>query len=141
MRHIPKSKKEQGDIPKKVGDYMPLEYFQRYLQNIVFGLNKVLCLDGTIDAFGGLYIIALNIQDPHKRIGYKFVTYIENHICNEIVFAQQGEREHFYVDVPSVGILKLVRMQLNRLMHSLGIINFQLLLQEYTILLIFLGIL
>ena len=87
LRHIPKSMKEQVDMPKKVGDYMPLGYFQRYLQNIVFGLSKVLGFDGTIDASGGLYIMALNIQDPPTNTGYDFVTYIANHIHSEIVSA------------------------------------------------------
>jgi hypothetical protein len=61
LRHIPKSRNEQGDIPKKLGDFVPLGNFQRYLQSIYFGLNKFLGSYGTMDATGGHYIMALNI--------------------------------------------------------------------------------
>lgn len=74
---------------------MPLELFQRYFQNIVFGLNKVLGSDRTMNTLGGHYAMELNIQCPNTNVGYDYVTYIINKIHDEIIVAQQGQLESF----------------------------------------------
>ena len=61
----------------------------------MFGLIKVLGLDFTMNASGGLYIKMLNIQDPHTNVGYDFFTYRINHIHDEIVAAKEGRMENF----------------------------------------------
>ncbi len=88
-RHIPPTKKNVGKIPKKkdLDKYMPLKFFQRYFKNTVFGINKVLGLDGTMEALGGHYIMPLNIQDPNHNIGYDFVDIIIESIHKEITTA------------------------------------------------------
>ena len=70
---------------------MPLEYFKY----TIFGLNKVLGSDGTMNATGSIYIIALDIQDIHTNVGYDFITHISNMIHNEIVSTQRGELKNF----------------------------------------------
>lgn len=87
-RHIPRSMKEKGEILKKVGDFMPLEYFRRYFQYTIFDLDKVTGLDRTMNGLGSLYIMALDIYDFHINVGYDFFTHIINFIHNEIVVAQ-----------------------------------------------------
>lgn len=74
-RHIPKVKKDVGEIPKKrdVDKSMPLDLFQRYFQNTGFGIDKALGSDGTMNALGAYYCMALNIQDPNHYVGYYFV--------------------------------------------------------------------
>lgn len=72
-----------------------MEYFKRYFQYTVFGLNKILGRDGTMNAEGGLYIISLDIQDMHTNVGYDFITHIINKIHNEMVCAQVGELKNF----------------------------------------------
>ena len=57
----------------------------------MYGLNKVLGMDGTTNAQGGVYIMALDIQDIQINVGYDFVTHITDMIHNEIVGAQIGE--------------------------------------------------
>ena len=71
----------------KLTKTMPLDYFRRYFQNIIFGLNKVLGIDGKMNAQGRIYIIALDIQDIYANVGYYFVTHISNMIHSEIVYA------------------------------------------------------
>ena len=89
-KNIPMSKKEKGKIPKKkeVDKIMPFEFFQRYFQNTIFGLNKVLGLDGTMNALRGHYVIELNIQNPNTNVGYDYVTYMIDKIHEEIIVAQ-----------------------------------------------------
>ena len=87
-RHIAQSLKDERLILKKVGDFVPLSYFRRYIQNTTFGLNKVLGSDGTINSSRGIYIIALNIQDIHTNVGYDFVTHISNMTHSEIIYVQ-----------------------------------------------------
>lgn len=90
-------KKNVGDIPKKKDSekIMPLEFFQRYFQNTVFGINKALGSDGTMNASGAYYVMALNIQDPNHNVGYDFVEYIIDSIHKEITATQQGELKDF----------------------------------------------
>lgn len=97
-RHIPIPKKEKGDILKKLRDFVPLVFFQRYLQNIFFCLNNVIGSDRTMDATVGHYIMALNIDDLYTNVGYDYVTYIANQIYDEIVVAQEGRLENFRFD-------------------------------------------
>ena len=89
-KHIPSVKKNVGEIPKKrdIEEIMPLEFFQRYFQNIVFGINKVLGSDGTMNALGWHYVMALNIQEPNTNFGYDYVIYIIKKIHDEINTAQ-----------------------------------------------------
>ena len=82
-RHIPKAekgkrKKEKGELPKKVWEFMPLEFFYKYFQFVGFGVDKVIGLDGTMNAPGYIYIMALGIQDSNQNIGYDFVIHIIN---------------------------------------------------------------
>ena len=60
-RHIIRDKLDIGDIPKKLTTIVPMEYFKPYFHNIFYGLNMVLGMDGTTNAQGGVYIIALDI--------------------------------------------------------------------------------
>ena len=87
FKHILRSKKDVGDLPKKLTETVPMEYFKSYFQYIVFGLNKILRIDGTMNAWGGIYIISLDIQDILTNVGYDFVTHITNMIHIEIVGA------------------------------------------------------
>lgn len=73
---------------------MSLEYFQRYLQNMMFSPNKVLGSDGNMNALGGHYVMVLNIQDPQTNIGYEYVTYIIIRIHDDIFVAQEGRLEN-----------------------------------------------
>ena len=50
----------------------------------MYGLNKVLGMDGTTNAQGGVYIMALDIQDIYINVEYDFVTHITDMIHNEI---------------------------------------------------------
>ena len=84
---------EKGELPKKIVDFMPLDFFSRYFQYTVFGIDKVIGLDGTMNAPGYIYIMALDIQDSHHNAGYDFVTHIVNVMHNEIVAAQKGDGE------------------------------------------------
>ena len=84
-RHIIRDRLDVGDIPKKMKTTMPMEYLKPYFQNIVYGLNKVLGMDGTNNSHGGVYIMALNIQDIHTNVGYDFATHMTNMIHNEII--------------------------------------------------------
>ena len=90
-KHIIRDGLEAGDISKKLTTTVPMEYFKPYFQNIVYRLNKVLGMDGTTNAQGGIYIMALDIQDIHTNVGYDFVTHMVDMIHNEIVSAQVGE--------------------------------------------------
>ena len=56
----------------------------------MYGLNMVLGMDGTANAQGGVYIMALDIQDIHTNIGYDFATHMIEMIHNEIVTTQIG---------------------------------------------------
>ena len=78
------------DIPKKkeIENFIPLEFFQRYFQNILFGINKALGSDGTINAMGVHYVMDLNIKDPNHNVGYNFVEYIIDRIDEEITTSQ-----------------------------------------------------
>lgn len=60
-RHIPKSKLEKVEMPKKVGDLMPLELFCKYFRYTIFGINKVIGIDGTNNASSYIYIIDFDI--------------------------------------------------------------------------------
>ena len=55
----------------------------------------VLGIDGTTNAQGGVYIMALDIQDIHTNVGYDFATHIIKMIHNEIVVAQVGGVHNF----------------------------------------------
>lgn len=48
----------KGEFPTKVTDFIPLKYFCAYFQKIVFRLNKILGVDGSMDASPALYVIA-----------------------------------------------------------------------------------
>ena len=61
----------------------------------MYGLNKVLGMDGTTNAQGGVYIMALDIQYINTNVGYDFVTHMNDMIHNEIVGAQRGELQNF----------------------------------------------
>ena len=73
-KHIPSTKRNVGYIPKRkdIDKCMPLEFFQRYFQNTMFGINTVLGLDGTMEALGGQHIMALNIQEKNHNIRLGF---------------------------------------------------------------------
>ena len=47
----------------------------------------VLGMDGTINVQGRVYIMALDIQDIHKNVGYDFATHMTDMIHNKIVDA------------------------------------------------------
>ena len=49
-RHIIWDRLDAGDIPKKLTTTMPMDYFMPYFQNMVYGLNMVLGMDGTTNA-------------------------------------------------------------------------------------------
>ena len=85
----------KGEFPKKVIDFIPLSYFCAYFQKIVFELNKLLGVDGSMDASPTLYVIALDIQDPHTNVGYDFGTFIDDSIHQKMVTAQQGDLGNF----------------------------------------------
>lgn len=72
LRHIPRSRDNQKNMrvefPKIVTDLIPLSYFCAYFQKTVFGLNKLLGVDGSMDASPALYVLALDIHDPHTLV-------------------------------------------------------------------------
>lgn len=94
-RHIPNSKLEKGEMPKKVGDLMPPQFFCKFFRYTIFGINKVIGIDGTNNAPSYIYIITLDIQDPKHNVGYDFMEYIINRMHDEIVAAQNGELGNF----------------------------------------------
>lgn len=94
-RHIPKEKKEKGELPKKVGELMPLNFFYKYFKYTIFGINKLVGVDDIMNAPGYIYIMTLDIQDPVNNAGYDFVEYIINKMHEEIVVIQKGELENF----------------------------------------------
>ena len=49
-RHIIRDRLEVGDISKKLTTTVPMEYFKPYFQNIGYGLNMVLGMDGMANA-------------------------------------------------------------------------------------------
>ena len=57
-------------------------------------MNKVLDSDGTINALGGHYVMAFNIQDANTNVEYDYVTYIIDKIHEEIIAAQKGQLEN-----------------------------------------------
>ena len=77
----------KGEFPKNGTDFIPLSYFCAYFQKTVFGLNKLLGVDGSMDASLALYVIALDIQDPHTNVGYDFGTFIADSIHQQMVIA------------------------------------------------------
>ena len=77
----------KGEFSQKVTDFIPLSYFCAYFQKIVFGLNKLLGVDGSMDASPALHVIALDIEDPHTNVGYDFGTFIADSIHQQIVIA------------------------------------------------------
>lgn len=85
QRHIPKSKKEKCELLKKVGDFMPLEFFSKYFSYIVFGIDKVMRLDSTMNTLGYVYIMALDTHDLHHNVGYDFLIRIIIVIRNDII--------------------------------------------------------
>ena len=95
LRHIPRSRDNQKNMrvefPKIVTDLIPLSYFCAYFQKTVFRLNKLLGVDGSMDASPTLYVIALDIQDPHTNVGYDFGTFIADSIHQQMVTAQNGD--------------------------------------------------
>ena len=56
---------------------------------MVFGM------DGIVNAQGGVYIMALDIQDIHTKLGYDFATHMTEMIHNEIMAAQMGGMQNF----------------------------------------------
>ena len=52
-------------------------------------------MDGTTNAQGGMYIMALDIQDIHTNVGYDFATHIIDMIHNEMVAAQVEGVQNF----------------------------------------------
>ena len=90
-RHIIRDRLDVVDILKKLTTTMPMEYFKPYFQNTIYGLNKVLGMDGTINSQEGVYIMALDIQDIHTNVEYDFFTHMTYMIHNEIIGAQIGE--------------------------------------------------
>lgn len=97
LQHIPRenNNKMKGEFPKKVTDFILLKYFCAYFQKIVFRLNKILGEDGSMDASPSLYVIDLDIQDPHTNVGYDFGTFIANSIHQEMVTTQRGDLGNF----------------------------------------------
>lgn len=97
LRHIPRENqnKMKGEFPKMVTDFIPLSYLCAYFQKIVFGWNKLLGVDGSMDASPALYVIALDIQYPHTNVGYDFRTFIADSIHQQMVIAQQGDLGNF----------------------------------------------
>ena len=73
---------EIEDIPKKLTTTVPMEYFKPYFQNMVYGLDLVLGMDGIANTQGGVYIMALDIQDIHTNVGCDFSTHIIDMIHN-----------------------------------------------------------
>lgn len=61
FKHILPYMLKVGDIPKHVKDSLTMEHFKRYFQYMVFSLNKILGIDGTMNIEGGLYIISIDI--------------------------------------------------------------------------------
>ena len=61
FKNIIKGRLNARDIPKKLTTTMLMEYFKPYFQYIVYGLSKVLGMDGTENAQGGVYIMVLDI--------------------------------------------------------------------------------
>ena len=70
----------KGEFLKMVNDFIPLSYLCAYFQKKNFGLNKLLGVDGSMDASPALYVIALDIQDPNTNVGYDFGTFIADSI-------------------------------------------------------------
>lgn len=70
----------KGEFPKIVTNFIPLSYLCAYFLKKKFRLNKLLGVDGSMDASPALYVIALDIQDPHTNVGYDFGTFIANSI-------------------------------------------------------------
>ena len=66
----------KGEFSQKITNFIPLSYFYAYFQKKNFGLNKLLGVDGSMDASPVLYVIALDIQDPHTNVGYDFGIFI-----------------------------------------------------------------
>ena len=83
--HIPRSKKEMGEIPKKVDKFMPMKVFYRYFQYTVFGVNRVLGVDGTMNTSSASYVMTINIQEWYTNVGYDYLKCIISMTHNKIV--------------------------------------------------------
>ena len=87
--------KRVGDYPKKVEKKMPLDKFKNYCFKTVYGVHKVIGIDGTHEVYGAEYIIVRDIQDSYHACEYEYVSYIVDIMKENIARAQTGDMKNF----------------------------------------------
>ena len=95
LQHIPMDLKRVDDYPKKVEKKMPLDKFKNYFFKTIYGVHKVIGIDGTHEVYGSEYIIVRDIQDSYHACEYDYVSYILDIMRENIARAQTGDMRNF----------------------------------------------